>query len=170
MSNQNNDRIDTLEEVTEQLTQHSKRQDDRITNVEKNINNYPKVYLPDYAPQFEQISLQLNDLIKQQPASKGEFAADQLDKKLDKLLKSSPERIKLKMLLVYFGLVIITAISFGFAVALKAQVNTVMELLQQQSVNTTKAPVAQSQDTEKTTVKAPTKHRKVRQRHLLIHQ
>jgi predicted GH43/DUF377 family glycosyl hydrolase len=59
MSNQNNDIIDALEEVTDKSTERSKTYNSSIVNTEKNINNYPKVYLTDYASQFEQIGVKL---------------------------------------------------------------------------------------------------------------
>jgi uridine kinase len=86
MSNQNIDIIDTLEEVTDRSTEHSKTYNGRIANTEKNIINYPKVYLPDHASQLEQIGVKLDKLVNRQPDNKLELAIDRLEKKLDKVI------------------------------------------------------------------------------------
>jgi hypothetical protein len=168
MSNQNNDIIDSLEEVTARATQHSKTYNDRIANTEKNINNYPKVYFPDYTSQLEQISVNLDKLDNRQSDSKLEIAIDRLEKKLDKVLKSSPGQIKLKMLFVYFGLVIITAISFGFALALKIQVNALVGLLQERPGNISKPTPIQSQSNNMRFPHGAIQHKKARQHHAIV--
>jgi hypothetical protein len=168
MSNQNNDIIDSLEEVTARATQHSKTYNDRIANAEKNINNYPKVYFPDYTSQLEQIGVNLYKLVNRQSDSKLEIAIDRLEKKLDKVLKSSPGQIKLKMLFVYFGLVIITAISFGFALALKIQVNALVGLLQERPGNISKSTPIQSQSNNMRFPHGVIQHKKARQHHAIV--
>lgn len=170
MSNQNNDVIDTLEEVTDRSTKHSKTYNDRIANTEKNINNYPKVYFPDYASQLEQIGMKLDKLVNRQPDDKLDLAIDRLEKKLDNVLKSSPEQIKLKMLLVYFGLVITAAISFGFALALKIQINALAGLLQEQLCNISKPTPVQSQSNNMRFPHGAIQHKKARQHHAIVKQ
>ena len=170
MSNQNNDIIDSLEEVTDRSTEHSKTYNDRIANMEKNINNYPKVYFPDYTSQLEQIGVKLDKLVNRQPDNKLEIAIDNLEKKLDKVLKSSPEQIKLKMLLVYFGLVITAAISFGFALALKIQINALAGLLQEQQGNISKPTPVQSQSNNMRFPHGAIQHKKARQHHAIVKQ
>jgi|GEM_PF-3702826 len=168
MSNQNNNIIDTLEEVTDRSTEHSKTYNGRIANTEKNIINYPKVYLPDHASQLEQIGVNLDTLVNRQPDNKLELAIDSLEKKLDKALKSSPEQIKLKMLFVYFGLVIATAISFGFALALKLQVNALVGLLHEQPGNISKPTPIQSQSHNLRPAIRSIGHKKARQHHAIV--
>ena len=170
MSNHSNDRIDTLEEVTDRSIVHSKTYNDRIANTEKNINNYPKVYLPDYASQLEEIGVKLDRLVNLQPENKLEFAIDRLEKKVDKAIKSSPEKIRIKLLLVYFGLVIATAISFGFALALKLEVNALVGSLHEQAGNISKPAPIQSQSNNKRSAIRPIGHKRAHQHHTIVKQ
>lgn len=170
MSNQNNDIIDSQEEVTARATQHSKTYNDHIANMGRNIDNYPKVYLPDYASQLEQIGVKLDKLVNRQPDNKLEIAIDRLEKKLDKVPKSSPGQITLKMLLVYFGLVITAAISFGFALALKIQINALAGLLQEQPGNISKPTPVQSQSNNMRFPHGAIQHKKARQHHAIVKQ
>jgi hypothetical protein len=170
MSNQNIDIIDTLEAVTDRSTEHSKTYNGCIANTEKNIINYPKVHLPDHASQLEQIGVKLDRLVNRQPDNKLELAIDRLEKKLDKVLQSSPGQIKLKMLLVYFGLVITAAISFGFALALKIQVNALAGLLQEQPGNISKPTPVQSQSNNMRFPHGAIQHKKARQHHAIVKQ
>lgn len=141
-----------------------------MANTEKNINNYPKVYLPDYASQLEEISVKLDKLVSLQPENKLELAVDRLEKKVDKSIKSSPEQIKIKMLLVYFCLVIATAISFGFALALKLEVNALVGLLHEQAGNISKPAPIQSQSNNKRPVIRPIGHKSAHHHHAIIKQ
>ncbi len=170
MSNHSNDRIDTLEELTHRSIVHSKTYNDRMANTEKNINNYPKVYLPDYASQLEEIGAQLDNLVNLQPENKLEFAIDRLEKKVDKAIKSSPEQIKIKMLLVYFGLVIATGISFGFALALKIQVNALIGLLHERPENISKPTPIQSQSNNIRPAIRPNGHKRAHYHHAIVKQ
>ncbi|MEO3407384.1 hypothetical protein AAFN85_25925 [Mucilaginibacter sp. CAU 1740] len=170
MSNHNYDIIDTLGEVNDRSTEHSKTFNDRIANMEKNINNYPKVYFPDYTSQLDRIGVQVDMLVNGQPDNKLELAIDRLEKKLDKALKSSPEQIKLKMLFVYFSLVIATAISFGFALALKLQVNALVGLLHEEPGNISKPTPIQSQSHNLRPAVRSIGHKTARQHHTFVKQ
>lgn len=170
MSNQNKDLIDTLEEATDRSTVNSKTYNDNIANTEKDINNYPKVYLPDYASQLEQIGLKLDKLVRRQPENKSELAIDRLEKKLDKALKCSPGQIKVKMLLVYFGLVIATAISFGFALALKLEINALVGLLHEQPENISKPTPIQARSNNIRPAIRPIEHKRAHQHHAIVKQ
>jgi len=166
MSDQTNDIIDTLEEVTDKSIVHSKTYNDCKANTEKNINNYPKVYLPDYASQLGQIGLKLDKLVNLQPENKTELAIDRLEKKVDKTFKFSPGQIK--MLLIYFSLVIATAISFGFALALKLQVNALVCLLNKQAGNISRPTKSQSNN-KRLSIRL-IGHKKAHQHHAIVKQ
>lgn len=147
MSNQINERVETLEQVTERLTEHSQTQDDRITNVENNIEKYPKVYFPDYAPQFQQIGEQLNTIITKQNDNKIDAALEQQNKRVEKLLRASPVRSQTRSLLIYFALVAFSAVCCGLAIGFRAEIGILNDLLEQKAVVANKADNATPQKT-----------------------
>ncbi|WP_090649491.1 Arm DNA-binding domain-containing protein [Mucilaginibacter sp. OK283] len=75
-----------------------------------------------------------------------------------------------QLLLVYFGLVITAAISFGFALALKIQINALVELLQEQPGNISKPTPVQSQSNNMRFPHGAIQHKKPRQHHAIVKQ
>jgi len=166
MNEQKNNQSNGLSEASERSAEQNKWWHESLINSEKNVKNYPKVCLPDHASQLVQISLKLDKLNNRQPDKQLELAVDSFDKKLDKVLQSYSKQVKLKILIVYFSLVTATAISFGFAVALKIETNLLMELLQKNADNLNKPTAIQSLNP--TVSDMPIRHRRERHRHVII--
>ncbi|SEM69810.1 hypothetical protein SAMN05192574_101509 [Mucilaginibacter gossypiicola] len=168
MNQQKNNQSNGLSEASERSAEQNKWRHESLINSEKNVKNYPKVCLPDHASQLVQISLKLDKLNNRQADKQLELAVDSFDKKLDKVLQSYSKKVKLKILIVYFGLVTATAISFGFAVALKIETNVLMELLQKNADNLNKPTATQSQSFNPTLSDMPIRQRRERHRHVII--
>jgi hypothetical protein len=86
------------------------------------------------------------------------------------VFKSSPGQITLKMLLVYFSLVIATAVSFGFALALKIQINALVGLLREQTGNISKPTPIQSRSNNMKPSNRAIGHKRARQHHAIVKQ
>lgn len=170
MENQLKERLNSQEEITDQLVKHSQEQAERIAKLETKADSYPKVYAPDHSAELAAIRNELKDLNNKYKTENFEARCALLDKRMDAMPKVIPvehhHHINPKsrwMLIIYFLLVVVGSVFCGLTIGFGWEVHTLNDMLTSRNIQ----PVAPVHDEHPATEKPV--HRKGGMRRKISH-
>ncbi|MBB6129410.1 hypothetical protein [Mucilaginibacter lappiensis] len=114
------EKLDTQEEVINQLIKDNRDLQERQSAMETKASLYPQVYIPDYNDELKQMGSQLTLLNENYAKERWQARLDQLDKRIQAIPKVIPVEHhhhfgpKSKwMLIIYFMLILLVAVLTG---------------------------------------------------------
>jgi hypothetical protein len=156
MENQLKERLDSQEEITDQLVKHSQEQAERIAKLETKADSYPKVYAPDHSAELAAIRNELKDLNDNYKKENFDARCAILDKRIDAVPKVIPVEHhhhfnpKSKwMFIIYFLLVVVVSVFCGLTIGFGWEVHTLSDILNTRNIQ----PVAPVPDEHPATEK-----------------